>query len=175
MTKEIRTLHNKIEVDLDENYEFTIAKSIIPDYKMCSLISEWIHTNLTNLTDDNDNKLFNKVNYGYNEDTLKTFGKKPTCDVYVDNIDYDEDITESRPLTAHSIIIFYVKGANDAAYIKTCQIHDYIMQQFIENPNWKELDNIVRNTVITNSQVMNQTINKKWGVMGAFELEHQLY
>ena len=68
-----------------------------------------------------------------------------------------------------------MKGANDTAYIKTCQLHDYIMQQLIENEEWQELEGIVRETVITDSQVMNQPINKKWGVMGAFELKHNLY
>lgn len=162
-------------IPINEEFEFDLSESTIPDYKMCALISQWIHDNLEQLTDDDDHKLFNKVNYGFNEDILKTFGKKPVCDIYVDNIEYESDITYSKPESAHSIIIFYVKGANDKAYIQTCQIHDYIMQQFIKNEDWKHLQGIVRDTVITNSQVMNQPINKKWGVMGAFELRHDLY
>lgn len=162
-------------IPINEEFEIELSESTIPDYKMCALISQWIHDNLEQLTDDDDHKLFNKVNYGFNEDILKTFGKKPVCDIYVDNIEYESDITYSKPGSAHSIIIFYVKGANDKAYIQTCQIHDYIMQQFIENEDWKHLQGIVRDTVITNSQVMNQPINKKWGVMGAFELRHDLY
>lgn len=162
-------------IPINEEFEIELSESTIPDYKMCALISQWIHDNLEQLTDDDDHKLFNKVNYGFNEDILKTFGKKPVCDIYVDNIEYESDITYSKPESAHSIIIFYVKGANDKAYIQTCQIHDYIMQQFIKNEDWKHLQGIVRDTVITNSQVMNQPINKKWGVMGAFELRHDLY
>lgn len=162
-------------IPINEEFEFDLSESTIPDYKMCALISQWIHDNLEQLTDDDDHKLFNKVNYGFNEDILKTFGKKPVCDIYVDNIEYESDITYSKPESAHSIIIFYIKGANDKAYIQTCQIHDYIMQQFIKNEDWKHLQGIVRDTVITNSQVMNQPINKKWGVMGAFELRHDLY
>lgn len=162
-------------IPINEEFEIELSESTIPDYKMCALISQWIHDNLEQLTDDDDHKLFNKVNYGFNEDILKTFGKKPVCDIYVDNIEYESDITYSKPESAHSIIIFYIKGANDKAYIQTCQIHDYIMQQFIKNEDWKHLQGIVRDTVITNSQVMNQPINKKWGVMGAFELRHDLY
>lgn len=162
-------------IPINEEFEIELSESTIPDYKMCALISQWIHNNLESLTDDDDHKLFNKVNYGFNEDILKTFGKKPVCDIYVDNIEYESDITYSKPASAHSIIIFYVKGANDVSYLKTCQIHDFIMQQFIENEDWKHLPGIVRDTVITNSQVMNQPINKKWGVMGAFELRHDLY
>lgn len=162
-------------LDIDETYTFEVTESTIPDYRMCATISEWIHNNLSNLTDDDDHKLFNKVNYGFNEESLNTFGKKSVADVYVDSIDYDSDLQYSRPVSAHSIIIFYVKGAKDVSYLKTCQVHDYIMQQFIENDDWKELEGVVRNTVVTNSQVMNQPIQKKWGVMGAFELRHDLY
>ena len=162
-------------IDINETYEFTVSESTIPDYRMCALISQWLHDNLENLTDDDHKKVFSKVNYGFNENIIKTFGKQPVCDVYVDSIEYQSDITYSKPESVHSIIIFYVKGANDTAYIKTCQLHDYIMQQLIENEEWQELDGIVRETVITDSQVMNQPINKKWGVMGAFELKHNLY
>jgi hypothetical protein len=163
------------EIIIDEEYEFQVEQATIPDYRMCGQISQWIYNNLKNLTDDDDHKLFNKVNYGFNEESLNTFGKKSVADVYVDSIDYDSDLQYSRPVSAHSIIIFYVKGSIDVSYMKTCQVHDYIMQQFIENDDWKELTGVVRNTVVTNSQVMNQPIQKKWGVMGAFELRHDLY
>jgi len=164
-----------MNVEIDETYTFKVTESTVPDYKMCASISQWIHNNLENLTDDDNHKIFNKVNYGFNENILKTFGKKPVADVYVNNIDYDSDFELCRPVSVHSIIVFYVKGANDVAYIKICELHDYIMQQFIENDDWKELTGVVRNTVVTNSQVMNQPIQKKWGVMGAFELRHDLY
>ena len=162
------------EIILDEEYEFQVEEKTMPDYKMTALISQWIYTNLENLTDDNDSKVFNKVNYGYNEEALKSFGRKPVCDVYVDNIEYDSDLQESVPVKAHSIIIFHIKGGNDMAYLKACQIHDYIMQQFIENDEWKCLADLVDNTVITNSELLNHPRNG-WAVMGAFELSHTLY
>ena len=162
------------EIILDEEYEFAVEEKTKPDYKMTALISQWIYSNLENLTDDNEEIIFNKVNYGYNEESLKSFGKKPVCDVYVNNVDYESDLQESVPVATHSIIIFHVKGGNDTAYLKACQLHDYIMQQFIENKEWQELDDIVSNTVITNSELLNHP-RKGWAVMGAFEVEHTLY
>ena len=161
-------------LDIDETYTFEVTESTIPDYRMCASISQWIHTNLENLTDDDDHKLFNKINYGYNEETLKGFGKKPVADVYVNNIEYDADITYTRPESATSVIIFHVKGTSDKAYLKACELHDYIMQQFIENREWRELDTIVRDTVVTTSRLLNHPRNG-WAVMGAFELRHDLY
>lgn len=162
------------EIIINEEYEFAVKEKTKPDYKMTALISQWIYSNLENLTDDNEEIIFNKVNYGYNEESLKSFGKKPVCDLYVDNIDYESDLQESVPVAAHSIIIFHVKGGNDKAFLKACQLHDYIMQQFIENTDWQELDDIVINTVITNSELLNHPRNG-WAVMGAFEIEHTLY
>ena len=162
------------EIILDEEYEFQVEQATIPDYRMCGQISQWIYNNLKNLTDDDDHKLFGKVNYGYNEETLKSFGSKAVADVYVDSIEYDTDFTIHSPVTAHSIVIFHVKGGNDKAYLKACQLHDYIMQQFIENDDWKSLEDYVVDTHITNSQIMNHPRNG-WAVMGAFELSHTLY
>ena len=162
------------EIILDEEYEFAVTEKTIPDYRMCGQISQWIHNNLEELTDDDDHVIFGKVNYGYNEETLKSFGKKPVADVYIDNIDYSSDFTVHTPITAHSIIIFHVKGGNDSAYLKACQLHDYIMQQFIDNEDWKCLTDMVVDTVITNSELLNHPRNG-WAVMGAFEVEHTLY
>lgn len=162
-------------IDMDETYTFNVTELTQPDYRMCASISQWIHNNLTELTDDDDHKIFNKVNYGFNEESLKTFGKKSVADVYVDSVEYGADLTYTHPESVNSIIIFYVKGSKDNSYLKTCQLHDYIMQRFITDTTWRELEGIVRDTVVTNSQVMNQPIQKKWGVMGAFELRHDLY
>lgn len=162
------------DIELNAEYDFEIKESTIPKYQMCASISQWIYSNLENLLDDDHHKLFNKINYGYNEDTLKSFGKKPVADIYMDTVDYDEDFTSDYPEAVNSIIIFHVKGTSDKAYLKACEIHDYIMQQFIENVDWRELESIVKDTHITNSQLMNHPRNG-WAVMGAFELRHDLY
>ena len=162
-----------IEPDLE--YEFTLSKKTDLDYRVAHQISTWIHDNLESLTDDQEHQLFSKVNYGFNEDSLKTFGKKPVCDVYVNNVSYNNDFENSTPESVHSIIIFYCKGANDKAYLKCNEVHDYLMQEFIVNESFRQLDGIVKDTRIINSELMNQPINKKWGVMGALELSHELY
>ena len=156
-------------------YEFHFTERTIPDYSISVAISEWLVTNLSSITDDDDNVVFSKVNTGFNENTLKTFGKKPVCDVYINSIEYDTDFDHSAPKTVNTIILFYLKGANNHTYSQVCAIHDYIMQEFIENESFRRLEDVVLDTHITNSELMSQPINKKWGVMGAFELSHQLY
>ena len=68
-----------------------------------------------------------------------------------------------------------MKGANDVAYLKTTELHDLLMQMFLTNEDWKICSGVVRDTVITNSQLMSQPSSKKWGAMGAFQLKHYLY
>lgn len=165
-----------IEADVDAEYLFTITEQTSnPDYRMAKSVSQWIHSNLEGLTDDNDVAIFNKISYGYDAEKLKTFGKKPTADIYIDHVEYDSTFDNCAPVSVHTIIIFYMKGANDVAYLKTTELHDLLMQKFLTDDDWKILPGVVRNTVITNSQLMSQPSNKKWGAMGAFELTHYLY
>jgi len=167
---------NVVEVDLDEHYIFQVSESTSnPDYRMAKSVSQWIKGNLESLTDDNDKAIFNKISYGYDSEKLKTFGKKPTADIYIDHVEYDSTLEQCSPVSVHSIVIFYMKGANDVAYLKTTELHDLLMQKFLTDEDWKILPSVVRGTVITNSQLMSQPNNKKWGAMGAFELTHYLY
>lgn len=162
-------------MNTDIRYTFELSETIMFDYKFASQISAWLQENLENLTDDDKNIIFGRVNTGFNENTLKTFGKKPVCDVYINNVEYTGDFDNHTPQKVHTIIIFYLKGANNHTYLKACELHDYILQEFLENESFQRLDDIVRNTYITNSELMTQPINKKWGVMGAFEITHELY
>ena len=164
-----------IDMETDITYTFTVTDDTIPIYTISQQISNWIKTNLEGLKDTQGNTIFGKVNHGYNDSTLKTFGKYPVCDVYIDEIEYDLDFDYQAPIKVNTIVLFYLKGANNHTYCKVCELHDYIMQQFISNEDWKSLTGIVKNTWITRSRLMTQPINKKWGVMGAFELTHSLY
>lgn len=164
-----------VHKDINIEYSFTVSESLKTEYKLTCKISEWLNENLENLTDDKGDKLFSKVNFGYNEESLKGFGAKPVCDVYVNNVDYTGDFEAFPAESVHSIIIFYMKGANNKAYLKACELHDYLIQEFIENRSFRHLDDTVRDTTILNSELMNQPIKKKWGVMGALELSHLLY
>lgn len=166
---------NDVHKEIDIDYSFDVSESIDPDRKLTSKISIWLKENLENLKDDYENIIFNKVNFGYNEDSLKGFGNKPVCDVYVNNVEYSEDFDEYPAESVHSIIIFYMKGANNKTYLKACDLHDYLVQKFTKNRSFKFLEDTVRDTRILNSELMNQPINKKWGVMGALELSHELY
>lgn len=156
-------------------YEFDVANTTILDYKFASSISTWLCENLEQLTDDNNHIIFGRVNTGFNENSLKTFGKKPVCDIYINNVEYTTDFDYHTPEKVNTILIFYLKGANNHSYSKACELHDYILQEFIENESFRRLEDIVKETYITNSELMTQPINKKWGVMGAFELTHILY
>ena len=156
-------------------YTFNVTNITIPDYTITQQILEWIKENLENITDANNKTLFGKVNYGYNENTLKTFGSKPVADIYINNISYGENFDVHNPKKLHSIIICYLKGVNNYSYFKACELHDYIMQEFLQNEDFKSLEDTVKNSFITNSEIMNNPGNKKWGVMCAFEITHLLY
>lgn len=174
-------------LDTDVTYEFTIIDKTTPSYRFTQAIIEWLKHNMENLSDDHNNTLFSKVNYGYNEETLKGFGKKPVCDVYVSNIGYDSDVYENRPRTVTSYIISYLKGNMNNAYSKACEIADYLVQEFNENDSFRELvltetidevtttTGIVRDTFIRDVQLKIIPNGKAYGVLCAFELEHQLY
>ena len=170
---------NPVEPDIivepDTTYTFQITEDTLPTYHISPEIMTWITNNLMDLTDNTGNTIFGRVNTGYNESTLKTFGKYPVCDVYINKVDYDRDFDFQSPVNVHTIIIFYLKGANNHTYSKVCELHDYIMQQFLSNPEWQTLDGVVKDTNIESSRLMTQPINKKWSVMGAFELTHKLY
>ena len=172
------TTQEHIEVDPDATFQFCISGQTKPSFKVTVAVSEWLVKNLEELTDDNDKVVFNKVSTGFNQDKLKTFSGHPTCDVYINGLDYEPDFDYCQPISVNSIVLFYFKGANNKAYMKACELHDYLMQELITNDSWRQLvvDDklIVKDTVITNSQLMMQPIQKKWGVMGAFELSHKL-
>lgn len=165
---------NQIEVDLDETYTFTIRERLTPEFSMSTEISNWLKTNLESLKDDYNKSLFGKVNLGYSEESLRTFGKKPVCDVYIDTVEYNTDFDYEVPVKVNTFVLFYFKGANSPVYSKACELHDLLMQEFLSNKEWRE-SNVVRHTTVTNSEIRIQPINKKWGVMGAFELSHELY
>lgn len=164
-----------IEVDMDETYTFTITERTCQDYTMSSAISAWLKDNLESLVDDYNHPIFGKVNNGFNEEVLKTFGKKPVCDVYINRVQYDGNFDYHIPQTVNTIVLFYLKGANNHSYTKACELHDYIMQEFIENESFRRLPNVVKDTYIINSELRIQPLKKKWGVIGAFELSHTLY
>ena len=165
---------NQTEVDLDEQYTFTITGSVTPDYTMSTQISTWLQDNLEALTDDLDHTIFGRVNLGFSDESLRTFGKKPVCDVYIDNIVYDSTFDNQSPVQVNTFVLYYLKGANSNIYLKACQLHDLIMQEFLTNESWQRCD-VVRDTRVSNSEIRIQPINKKMGVMGAFQLTHELY
>ena len=167
-----------IEIYPDASFCFKMTDKIKPDFKLTKAISQWLVDNLSELKDDDNKIIFNKVSTGFNENKLKTFNGRPTCDVYINNLNYDTDFDYPQPVSVDSIVLFYFKGANNVAYMNACELHDYLMQEFITNDSWKRLlvdgKVVVKDTTIRNSELMMQPINKKWGCMGAFELSHKL-
>lgn len=166
---------NTITVPVNLEYELELTDKTLPKYTMTQRISQWLHDNLESLVDDEGHNIFNKINYGFSDDNLRNFGNQPVCDVYINRIDYDPSFEDSKPMKVHTIIIFYFKGANNKSYIRLCELHDYIMQEFASNNEFQTLPGIIRDTYIENSRLMTQPISKQWGVMGTFELTHILF
>lgn len=156
-------------------YTFTFSEKQDPDYRMAYQILVWLQANMEGLEDDQENAVFGRVNTGFNENTLKSFGKKPVCDVYIDSVEYGSDFDNHIPVKVHSILIFYMKGANNQTYMKASELHDYLVQEFVTNNSFKFLDDVVKDTYIQNSGIRNQNIRGGYGVMGTFELTHELY
>lgn len=168
------TNNNDIEVDPETTYVVEVSGKTLPEYTISQQISAWLQSNIAGLTDDKNNVIFSKVNTGFNQDSLKTFGKKPVCDVYINQVVYSDTFDVTQPDKVHTIVLFYLKGASNNSYMQACMVHDYLMQEFITNDNFKKLTGIVSNTYIKNSELRIQPIQKKWGVIGAFELSHMI-
>ena len=172
-----------IFMDVDIEYEFDLDPIITDDYRISKKILEWLKHNMETIKDSKDNKLFSKVNYGYTEDTIKGFGKKPVCDVYINSISYDSDLHQNIPTSVTSFIICYLKGNMNNAYLKATELTDYLIQEFNDNEQFRELQikendnttNIVRETFIRDVELQNIPSGKTYGVICAFELEHELY
>ena len=164
-----------VEVDLDEVYTFHVTGKTTPDYQCTVAIMAWLKSNLEGLLDDYNTPVFSKVNYGYNEDTIKGFGKKPVADVYLNNIEYTTDFDDNRPDKVHTIIIVYLKGDMNRTYLKACELTDFLVQEFEENNDFRMLTDFVRTTFVRNVEVQIRPAGKVYGVLCAFELEHDLY
>ena len=171
-----------IFMDVDIEYEFDLEPITNTDYKVSKHIMEWLKHNMENIKDNKDNTLFSKVNYGYNENTIKGFGKKPVCDVYINNISYDSDLSHNIPDNITTYIICYMKGNMNTAYLKACELTDYLVQEFNDNEEFRRLTltgngnvlNIVRDTFIRDVRLQIIPSGKTYGVLCAFELEHEL-
>lgn len=165
-----------------EEYCFDLEDLTHNDYKVSKKIVEWLQNNLATLTDSNEQVIFSKVNYGYNENTIKGFGKKPVCDVYLTNATYDSDFQHNKPTSINSVIICYLKGNMNNTYLKACELFDYLLQEFEENDTWRQLTEtidtvpymIVKDTFVRRSELRLIPGQKTYGVLCAFELEHQL-
>lgn len=163
------------EVDTDITYTFQVTEQTSDITGVTTQVLEWLHDNLEDLRDDLNKQIFGKVNYGFNDENIKTFGRKPVCDVYLNKVEYDGDFEDHMPIKVDTILIFYLKGANNHTYLKACELHDYLVSVLSNTESFKRLDNIVRDTYITNTEVRNQKIRGGYGVLGAFELTHTLY
>ena len=178
---------NNIKLEVDTEYCFDLESETHPDYRVTKHIMEWLKHNMENLTDNKNRTVFSKVNYGYNQDTLKGFGKKPVCDVYINKLTYTSDLKNNIPDSINTFIICYLKGTMNNTYLKACELTDYLLQGFEENLDWRELiltdtvnnetieTRIIRDTFVRNVDLQIIPGNKTYGVLCAFELEHKLY
>ena len=161
-------------MDTNIVYEFEIDQKVLPDYRITNTVLNWVHNNLDNLVDNDNKKIFHRVNIGYNERSLKGFGNRPVCDVYLDNIDYRTDFDLNTPSNLNTVVVITLKGNANNTYTKALDLTDYIIQEFIENTSWRELDSVVKETTITNTQIQINPNSKVWSTMVLFELNHVL-
>lgn len=168
-------IDNEVEDIDDIVYQVTIDEKLTPEYKITLPILTWLQDNLEDLKDDYNQSIFSKVNTGFNESILKSFGKKPVCDVYINGVEYDTDFDAHTPKKVHSIVLFYLKSSNNKSYVKACMLHDLLMQEFITNQDFRHLSDVVLNTYIEDSSVNIRNMSNGMGVMGVFELTHTLY
>jgi len=169
-------------MEVNAEYEFQLEPITHDNYKCAKSIIEWLKANMESIKDSNNKTLFSKVNYGYNEDTIKGFGKKPVCDVYINTMSYDSDLTSNTPSSVSSFIICYLKGNMNNTYLKATELCDYLVQEFNDNEEFRRLQlldgdgvlNIVRDTFIRDVVFQVIPSGKTYGVICAFELEHEL-
>ena len=60
--------------------------------------------------------------------------------------------------------------ADYANYMKACSLYDYLLQELLTNESLRTLNRIVKDTHIENSELRLQPLNKKWGIIGLFEI-----
>lgn len=164
-----------VNVEMEETYSYPLEETIHPDYKCCHNITLWLQENLEGLTDDQDQTIFSKVNLGYSEDKLKSFTKKATCDVHINTIEFIDEFESSKNDKVNSIIVFKLKGNNNRVAETATILLDYLIQEFITNTEFKELDGIVSDTRITNAGLRQQPGTGVWYMLGVLELQHHLF
>lgn len=163
-----------MNVETDIEYEYEIDDMVLPDYKVSDAVIDWLRGNLDNMVNDAGDKLFNKVNIGYNESSLKGLSKKPVADVYLNNINYRNTYDLNTPDNIDTVIIVTLKGNMNKAYRRALQLTDYIIQEFIENDSFRYLDRIVKETTINGTRVEINPEDSLWTVMVVFEVNHVL-
>lgn len=164
-----------VDLEMDEVFSLKLTKKIIPDYKFTYELTSWLKSNLESLTDDEDNKIFAKVNIGFAEDNVKSFGNRATCDVHINTVNFEDDFESSRIDKIDSIIVFKIKGNQETAMIEATKILDYLIQEFITNDSFKTLSKYVKDTRLTNAGLREQPNKSGWYVLGVLELEHHIF
>lgn len=159
------------ELELEEEYEFDLSSIINIDYKISSSIAAWLKTNMEALQDAKGNIIFGKVNYGYDEDILKSFGKKPVCNVYISQIEFTSDLQLNKPYSVTSFIVCYLKGKINKTYERACDLGDYLIQEFMSNDDFRK-NSVVYNTTVEDMRVELVPVNHRYGVICALELQH---
>ncbi len=163
-----------MNVDTNIIYDFEIDQRVLPDYRVTNTVLRWLQNNFSNLVDNNNKQIFHRVNLGYNENSLKGFGNRPVCDVYLNNIEYRTDFDLNCPESINTVVVVTLKGNANNTYSKALDLTDYIVQEFIENSSWQQLDHVVKDTIITDTQIQINPNSKVWSTMILFELNHVL-
>ena len=143
-----------VDYELNEVFHVQLSESITGDSKYTYQLTSWLKSNLESLTDDDDNPIFAKVNIGFGEDNVKSFGNRATCDVHVNTIEFENDFEESMVDKINSIIVFKIK----------CGYTDIIF-----TPHY------IKDTRLKDAGLREQPNKSNWYVLGVLELQHHIF
>lgn len=164
-----------VDYELNEVFHVQLSESITGDSRYTYQLTSWLKSNLESLTDDDDNPIFAKVNIGFGEDNVKSFGNRATCDVHVNTIEFENDFEESMVDKINSIIVFKIKGNQESAMLEATKILDYLIQEFRTNESFKTLDNYIKDTRLKDAGLREQPNKSNWYVLGVLELQHHIF
>lgn len=162
-----------MDYEVDEIYEFDLAPLITGDYRILAELATWLKDNMESITDSKGNTLFGKVNYGYDEQIIKSFAKKPICNIYVGDVDFTTEFQNNFPDSVTSYIVVYLKGKINKTYELACDIGDYLIQEFMSNPEFRS-SRIVNTTSVNDFRLKLIPNAHDYGVICALELQHKL-
>ena len=124
----------------------------------------------------NDEKLFDKCLIGYNIDNIFSFSK-PVCFNYVSSVTeyYNSFGIQNKIHKYQSQFGFVIRGITTDRYNEAIRIAGILHDKFMNDTNFRTINDLVDNTVILESGISLIPNNKKGYNTGySFTLEHEI-